>query len=827
MTDDERSHNREICILLLEDSEIDAELLGAHLTKAGIQFRLRRAINRRDFVAALEDGACDIILADYSLPDFDGLSALNIARALQPETPFIFVSGVVGEEFATNALKRGAADYVMKRNLTRLSTAVDRALEQARERRERRQAEAALHRSEIRARMAVEGADMGLWDFDPRTGLLEWDDRCRAMFDTPFGAPVDYEHFLKALHPDDRDRTDAAVKDALTWDPERPGGEFEHDFRVVGRAGIERWIASHGRAEFENGVCLRFLGVVRDITEERAAAEALRALTVDLEQQVTERTAERDRLWRLSRDLFAVVGFDGRFRRVNPAWKSVLGYDPDSLVGSKLSLLVHSEHASDSRRMMERLSRGQVIDRFEELIRHADGGFRWISWTAAPEDEAFYAVGRDITDEKAAAQAIAERNRELAAEIEGRERVEATLRQMQRLEAVGQLTSGVAHDFNNLLTVILGNIDVVERTLVAKKIDGAIAKRIGHMRVAAERGAKLTAQMLAFSRRQKLEPKPVDLNETVAGMRELLQSTMGGSVRIETILKDGLWPALVDPTQIELIILNLAINARDAMEVGGALTVETSTATLGRGPRRPEEPGPGDYVVLTVSDTGPGMAPDVLAKAFEPFFTTKEVGKGSGLGLAQVYGFAKQSGGGVRIDTQSGEGVSVKVFLPRAAVAAAEKAPATRMTAPVRIEPGRTVLLCDDDSAVREITGAMLQEMGYAVIEAGSGNAALEQVATHDVDLLLVDYAMPGMNGAEVSRRAAEIRNGLPVLFITGYADLKALHDVGESRIVRKPFRHDELEQKIRAILGDAATGASENVVPLRKSDREAQRPRN
>jgi CheY-like chemotaxis protein len=392
---------------------------------------------------------------------------------------------------------------------------------------------------------------------------------------------------------------------------------------------------------------------------------------------------------------------------------------------------------------------------------------------------------------------------------------------MQRLEAVGQLTSGVAHDFNNLLTVILGNIGFVERQIAKLGIDGQVAERIGHMRTAAERGAKLTGQMLAFSRRQKLEPKPLDLNETVASLRELLQSTMGGAVRLETVLKSDLWPALVDPTQIELIILNLAINARDAMEVGGGLTVETANVTLTEQPGRPEEPGPGDYVLLAVSDTGPGMPPEVLARAFEPFFTTKDIGKGSGLGLAQVYGFAKQSGGGVAIETKLGEGATVKVYLPRAAEApvkdqperpAAERAP--------RRASERTVLVMDDDSAVREVTAAMLRELGYAVIEAGSGGAALDVLRTdQEVDVLLADYAMPGMNGADAARQAVELRPGLAVLFITGYADLKALRDVGEDRIIQKPFRDEELSRKLNRALGEmsAAAEAERKVVPLRR----------
>ena len=267
-------------------------------------------------------------------------------------------------------------------------------------------------------------------------------------------------------------------------------------------------------------------------------------------------------------------------------------------------------------------------------------------------------------------------NQKLAEQIAEREKAEAALRRSQRLEAVGQLTSGVAHDFNNLLTVILGNIRQLQKTL----IEPAIARRLGMMAEAAERGAKLTAQMLAFSRQQKLDMRAVDLNDTVERMRDLLQSTIGGSVRIETRLQPYLWPAMIDPTQIELVILNLAINARDAMEVGGTVTVETANVSLGA-PERAEEPPAGEYVMVCVADNGPGMSEEVLAKAFEPFFTTKPVGKGSGLGLSQVYGLAKQSGGGVRIDNEPGHCAAIKVYLPRAD-GAPRQAPADPRPAP-------------------------------------------------------------------------------------------------------------------------------------------------
>jgi len=394
-------------------------------------------------------------------------------------------------------------------------------------------------------------------------------------------------------------------------------------------------------------------------------------------------------------------------------------------------------------------------------------------------------------------------NQQLRNQIEERERVESTLNQLQRLEAVGQLTSGVAHDFNNLLTVVLGNIGFLEKTL-ASSADGKVLQRLGYMRSAAERGAKLTDQLLSFSRRQRLEPRALDLTDIINAMRDLLQSTMGGSIRIDAKLRQGLWPAMADPTQLELAVLNLAINARDAMEIGGNLRVETANVSLGM-PAAPEEPPPGEYVEIRVSDTGSGMTPEVRAKVFEPFFTTKEVGKGSGLGLSQVLGFAKQSGGGVRIDSTVGTGTTVHIYLPRAT---AEIGTLHRRQTTIReIHSARaaTILLVDDDDAVREITGTLLRDLGYSVLEASSGRAALDLLGAQ-VDLLLVDFAMPGMNGAEVARSARAEYPALPIVFVTGFADRAALVGVSDSQIVGKPFVEEELTAKIRAALNGRGT---------------------
>ena len=384
-------------------------------------------------------------------------------------------------------------------------------------------------------------------------------------------------------------------------------------------------------------------------------------------------------------------------------------------------------------------------------------------------------------------------NRQLATQIAEREKVEAALRQAQRLEAVGQLTSGVAHDFNNLLTVIIGNVEQLQK----RTVDPKVARRLDMMAEASRRGAQLTAQMLAFSRRQKLEPKAVDLNETVRSMRNLLQSTIGGSVQIlEPELADELWTAMIDPTQIELVILNLAINARDAMEVGGALRVGTTNVTMPE-PSRPEHPPAGDHVAVSVSDNGSGMTEAVLTRVFEPFFTTKAVGKGSGLGLSQVFGLAKQSGGGVTIDTVVGEGTTIKVYLPRAHVAPDAEV-AIGDVARMASAPGTVVMVVDDDEAVREVTAGILADLGYVVVEAGSGGAALDILDRRaDVEAVILDFAMPGMNGAEVAREMLGRRPKLPILFATGYADAEALAEAPDARVVHKPFRSGELADKL------------------------------
>jgi signal transduction histidine kinase/CheY-like chemotaxis protein len=439
-----------------------------------------------------------------------------------------------------------------------------------------------------------------------------------------------------------------------------------------------------------------------------------------------------------------------------------------------------------------------------------DGLERWIATRGQTIFEngvpvSFYGVALDVTDRKhienglerrveARTRELDEANRQLRTQIEQREIAEAEVQQLQRLDAIGQITSGVAHDFNNLLSVVLTNALLLERNLS----EPGDREGVELIRTAAERGARLISQLLAFSHKQRLDPQEVDLNSKIAGMSNLLSATLGGTVHLRTALAADLWPALVDPTQIELIILNLVINARDAMRSGGILTIQTFNGIIDNGSFGPEDPVPGRYVGLAVHDTGVGIPDDVLPRIFEPFFTTKEPGKGSGLGLAQVFGFAKQSGGVVRIATRVGEGTSVKVFLPRAEVIR-ERHPDVACSPNTKVRT--RILVVDDDKAVLRTTQRLLDALGYSVVPAANGGEALRMIADGlEIELVLSDFAMPEMTGIELAKSIHTTRPELPVILVTSDGNREILKEFGEVLILHKPYTEDELMEKIARV---------------------------
>ena len=462
------------------------------------------------------------------------------------------------------------------------------------------------------------------------------------------------------------------------------------------------------------------------------------------------------------------------------------------LIGRTSEWLEHPDDRERTRAEVARLAAGGLTLAFENRFRHKDGSYRTLSWTAAPEGGLLYCAARDVT---------AERDRQ--AELE---QTQEALRQAQKMETVGQLTGGVAHDFNNLLQIITGNLELLQRNLPTEP--PKLKRAADNAMTGAKRAVTLTQRLLAFSRRQPLAPKPIDANALVSGMSDLLHRTLGEPVELRTVLEPGLWRTDADPNQLENAILNLAVNARDAMVEGGKLTIETANTHLDRSyAAHNTDVDPGQYVSISVSDTGIGMSADTVGRVFEPFFTTKDVGKGTGLGLSMVYGFVKQSGGHVKVYSEPGQGTTVRIYLPRlddeTGIQDDPEHPRVVAEGP-RTE---TILAVEDDDDVRMYSVETLRELGYRVLEAHDAASALRLLERQDgrVDLLFSDVVLPGgVNGEQLARQARVLRPDLKVLFTTGYARNAIVHhgrlDAGVE-LITKPFTYAELATRIREVL--------------------------
>jgi PAS domain S-box-containing protein len=669
---------------------------------------------------------------------------------------------------------------------------------------DKKSAEAALGESEERFRRVFEQSPLGMATADLDGRFREANPALSRMLGSS-AEELTRLCYLDIVHVDDREECERQSHAAAA-------GEISHlqlERRFVRKSGDLIWLRLNiSPMRGRDGRVLYTLGIIEKIDESRHAEETLQQVNEHLEQRIEERTlqlsASEARLqahFENSPDwltLFrATKGGAFIYEDLNPATERAYGLTRGHVIGRKLEEVLGVEPAQLPLRHMRACLRTGENQRY--IVRRTMAGITRtidVLFVLVPErhegDAFIIASARDITE---------------------MQHIEDQLHQAQKMEAVGQLTGGIAHDFNNLLTTILGNLELVGARLGVG--DQSSAGLLAAARTAAERGARLTTQLLAFSRQQRMTPKPVELNRIITGMSGLLQSAVGATNRIETALADRLPLALADPSQIELVILNLAINARDAMPAGGTITIKTSNFRVGV-PERPEEPAPGDYVMCSLADTGTGIPNDILDKVFEPFFTTKEVGKGSGLGLSQVLGVAKQLGGGVRIQTRPVAGTTVSVYLPRAhedLIAASEALGSPRETCPntgANSFRRAMVLLVDDDIDVRAAAAGMLRYAGHDVIEAASGREALDRLGREGdrIDLMIVDFVMPGMNGVEVARLGRLSRPGLPILFVTGFANTAELAvQTSSDLILRKPFRTTELVAKIGEALRSAPAG--------------------
>jgi two-component system cell cycle sensor histidine kinase/response regulator CckA len=637
---------RPLNVLLLEDRPTDAELIVHELKQAGFDPAWHRVENEAEYLAALEP-TLDVILADVHMPRFDAPRALDLLRKRDLDVPFIVVSGSIDEETAVHALKSGAADYLLKDRLARLGQAVQRAIDERRLQREKREAERALGAAEERTRFALEASRVGTWEVDVTTGVVRWSETLEALHGLPAGSFAGtFEASFSHIHAEDRPLVVAMVEQAI-----REHENFNILYRTQWPDGSIHWIRAIGRTFYdEDGTPLRAAGIGLDVTEHRT-----------LEDQY---------------------------------------------------------------------------------------------------------------------------------------------RQAQKMEAIGQLAGGVAHDFNNILTAIEGYCTLITEELPA---DSPVQADLLEIHRAAERATSLTRQLLAFSRRQILDPRVLDLRDSLKTMAPMLKRLIGEDIEVVVRSPDDIGRVKADPGQIEQVVLNLALNARDAMPRGGTLLLEVAEVLLDESYARHHAPTkPGRYVMLAVNDTGAGMDATTQARVFEPFFTTKENGQGTGLGLATVYGIVKQSGGYIWLYSELGRGSTFKVYLPR--IEDAAEMPVAQ-PAPGSLRGSETILVVEDEDSVRELVRRALERCGYRVLIAPTPNQALEiaSVETETIHLLLSDVILPQMSGSTLASQIVPDHPGMRVLYMSGYTDSAIVHHGVLSQgtpFLQKPFTAEALARKVRDVLG-------------------------
>ncbi|HUB85065.1 MAG TPA: PAS domain-containing protein [Rhizomicrobium sp.] len=648
-----------------------------------------------------------------------------------------------------------------------------------------------LAQSQERLQLALSaGSGVGTWDWDVQGGLITADERFARLFGAAVekarvGAPL--SEFFSTAHPDDAARLQQSVDRAL-----QSGGDFFEEFRLVQPDGTVRWVVAQGRCTRDSdGKPLRFSGISFDITDRKVVEIALQTANETLEQRVAERTADLENIrtfYTHSSECHAILALreDGEFQydEINPATLALYGKTRDEVIGRTVSEIFSAESAAELNGYLTEALRTGVPYRY---LRKQSAAVIEAIATPIPAEAGKLArlavTARDITEQ---------------------ETLQEQLRQAQKMEAVGQLTGGIAHDFNNLLQGITGSLDRVQHRIAegrANEVDRFLKAAVE----AANRAASLTHRLLAFSRRQTLDTRPADVNRIIGGMEDMIRRTMGPAITVEVVGAAGLWPVRVDISQLENSLLNLCINARDAMPDGGKLTIETANKWMDARAAKERELPEGQYVSLCVTDTGTGMTPEVIDRAFDPFFTTKPLGQGTGLGLSMIYGFVRQSGGQIRVYSEVGKGTTMCLYFPRYLGNAEEESAATSQE---NVEPGfgEVVLVVDDEATVRMLVTEVLVEAGYKVMEAPDGAMGLKVLQSGvRVDLLITDVGLPGgMNGRQVADAARVLRPDLKVLFITGYAENAAVgngHLDAGMEILAKPFAMSTLANKVREML--------------------------
>lgn len=817
-------------VLIVEDSEDDALLLSRELRRGGYQVEAHRVDTAEAFDRALAANTWDVIIADYNMPQFDGLAALRVLQEQAKDIPFLVVSGFIDENVAVAAMKSGAHDYLMKDNLKRLVPAVTREIREVKMRRERRQATEALRTSEARLRQAndallylarsqsVQEGDLphafaeitqtmalslgisraGIWIFNPERTILH----CEDLFEMEKnqhsrGLALQRDRYPRYFAALQEHRFISATDSMLDPRTKEFADDYFRPHEIV--SSLEAGIRLHGEVvgvfSLEHCRQLRqwmpeeevFAGSVADLislalgaSERRKSEEALRAS----EQRYRD-------LFENANDMIYTMNLDGVLTSINKRGEELTGYSRDELLGVALGpRLLPPEHEEVTLLALQRKLDGELDQTVYEVeIVRKDGQRVAIEINSRLIYE---------NEQPAGLQGIAR-------DISERKRLEDELRHSQKMEAIGRLAGAIAHDFNNLLTAILGYSQLLLARLDA---NSPWRREIAEIEKAGRSAATLTGQLLAFSRKQAFQPQTLNVNQVVTNIERMLRRLIGEDVELVTQLDATLGNIHADPGRVEQVIMNLVVNSRDAMPRGGRLVIETSNAYLdpAYASRHPDA-RPGSYVMLSVADTGVGMSHNVLSRIFEPFFTTKDAGKGTGLGLSTVYGIVKQSDGHIVVESAPGAGAIFRVFFPRID----DTVMMTESPTPYIAQGGHeTVLLVEDDDAVRELTRQILEMNGYKVLEAYSANEALTICRTYAgvIACVLADVVMPQISGPDMVRQLVDIRPSLKAVYMSGYNDHQLLPQTAHTEqpvLLNKPFTPEMLAKTVRSVLDGSA----------------------
>jgi len=790
-------------ILVLEDSARDFELISEQLHDVGLTVQITWVETEDAFISALRENQYDIILSDFKLPGFDAFGALRISNETCPEVPFICVSGTIGEETAIELLKLGAVDYVLKDRPERLPFAIKRAIDEASGKKLQRKTQETLLANYTLLRTAGTTAKLGGWSIDLATNIPAWSDEVADILEMPHGYVPGVTEAISFYAPEWQDRMRQVFSDCA-----EQGIPYDEEMEIIIRTGRRVWVRTTGEAvKNEEGKIIKVQGSFQDITERKLSIRDLQEANTklqtsqkatlnileDLEVEIQKRTAREAELKKVitaieqAGEIIIITDPAGNIEYVNPAFTTVSGYSSKEVIGKTPAILKSGQqNTAFYQNLWETITSGQVWHG-RIINKRKDGKLYTEDATISPVFDAagkiinFVGVKRDITAELVLVEQF---------------------QQAQKMESVGRLAGGVAHDYNNMLAVILGYTGMALGKVAPSD---PLHEDLQQIFEAATRSAEITRQLLAFARKQAIAPVVLNLNTTVDSMLKMLRHLIGENISLAWMPAFEVWPVKIDPSQLDQILANLCVNGRDAIDGVGKITIETANVIFDDAYcDRNVGFTPGAFVMLAVSDSGCGMDKNTIDQIFEPFFTTKEIGKGTGLGLATVYGIVKQNRGFINVYSEPGNGTTFKIFIPRDTTGIVETKDSS--VAETLLGGSETILLVEDESILLVMVKRLLESLGYTVLSAAGSGEALRMAEEHlgEIHLLLTDIIMPEMNGRDLALQLAALCPSMKQLFMSGYtADVITHQGILDEGVefIQKPMSLMDLATKVRKVL--------------------------